>query len=262
VVDVGLIKSSANSVLPAGFYWDEKLKLGEETAALTAKVWPNYLVLESDRPEAALTFEISEAELIRRFPVWGIRRTETHELVAFINAVQIAIDEGPSFPKDGWFFALNAGVKKTAPNCLCLLVANVDPSARGFGFSSILIQKSKQEALALGFDTLIAPVRPTLKHNFPMMPTDEYLAKRSKNGECFYPWIQLHEKLGGEILNVCAESVEILASLGKWREWTGLPLQTAGSHILPGGLVPLQIDLEKNLGIYREPNVWIRYSLK
>jgi GNAT superfamily N-acetyltransferase len=237
------------------FFWDNELKLGRETAELTAKIWPNYLVVESDIPEPGLKFEITQEEFVRRFPVWGIRRSEDKRLVAFANAVQVCLETQETLPSEGWRFAIQSGASGKTPNALCLVIANIDPSARGQGFGKVLIERAKQAARELGFLNLVAPVRPTLKHQEPLMPMTEYLLTRID------PWIKTHIESGGEVLNVCEESVVITATLNKWREWTGLSLQENGEHNLPHGLVPLSVDLQKGIGIYREPNVWLRYRI-
>jgi hypothetical protein len=183
-------------------------------------------------------------------------------LVAFANGVQLAVDlSEPFLPDSGWRFAIQSAGSGEPRNCLCLLVANVDPTARGLGFSQILIERAKQATRELGFDTMIAPVRPTLKHKSPFTPMKDYVLRRAENGEIFDPWINMHVKSGGRIVNICPESVRVRATLKKWREWTGLPLQSSGDRVLPHGLVPLKVDTLKNVGTYCEPNIWVRYSL-
>lgn len=248
--------------LPKGYAWDPSLRLGKETAELTARVWPNYLIAESDLPEPRLKFEISQQEFLRRFPAWGIRREDTGGLVAFANGVQLALDlSQPSLPEGGWQYAIQSADSKAPRNALCLLVANVDPTVRGLGLARTLVERAKLATLGLGFDTMIAPVRPTRKHESPFTPMDEYILKRTERGELYDPWLNLHHQAGGKIVNVCSESVCVRATLGKWREWTGLPLQASGDRLLPQGLVPLKVDTEGNVGTYSEPNVWVRYDL-
>ncbi len=237
--------------LPSGFYWDEQLQLGAETAALTARVWPVYLVEDSDRPEPGLRLEITEAELARRFPVWGIRRADTGALAAYINAAVIRADlEASQLPDQGWRFAIQAAVKAETPNCLCLLVANVDPASRGAGLSACLLERAKAETRGRGLDTLIAPVRPLRKDWAP--------GQSEADSD---PWINLHLRAGGEVVNVCAESVRVEASLGLWRRWTGLGLGASGEYELDGARGPLVVDHVAGIGVYREPNVWVRYRL-
>jgi hypothetical protein len=35
----------------------------------------------------------------------------------------------------------------------------------------------------------------------------------------------------------------------------------AGAHVVPGALVPVEIDLESDTGTYVEPSVWYLHSL-
>jgi hypothetical protein len=247
--------------LPAGFHWDEKLRLGRETAALTALVWPRYLVEESDIPEPGLKFEITREELERRFPAWGIRRDSDRKLVAFANGVHLFADFSKPLPSEGWRFAIQSAGTSASTNCLCLLVANIDPSARGLGFSKILIARAKQAALESGFQKMIAPVRPTLKALEPFVAMEEYVRRRSEKGGYFDPWLEVHSRSGGSYDSVCGESVKIVASLGKWRAWTGLSLCKNGPVAIPDGVSPLKVDVQAGVGIYQEPNVWFRYDL-
>jgi len=246
--------------LPEGFRWDPDLTVGEETAALTRLVWPKYLIEPSDIPEPALQFEIEAIELARRFPLWGIRQTETGCLAAYLNGALIHADlSSNEFPDQGWSFAIEKAYSPEIPNCLCLLVANVDPPLRKLGLSQLLLEKAKEVTAALGYSTMIAPVRPTRKHEFPAMPMSEYLKKCAEDGGIFDPWLRTHARYGAEILNVCSRSVEVKATLAKWHAWLGVTLPRAGECELPGGLAPLQI--ENGIGIYRESNVWVRYRL-
>jgi GNAT superfamily N-acetyltransferase len=249
-------------LLPDGYHWDDQLQLGRETAQLTARVWPKFLVAESDLPQPGLKFQISAEEFQRRFPLWGIRRNCNRQLVAFANAAQVTADlERDELPATGWQYAIRAASESHESNCLCLLVANVDPAERGLGLAHILINRVKQATREMGFKDLIAPLRPTLKHRAPFAPTSAYLNQRSESGGHYDTWINLHVRSGGQIVNVCSQSVQVRATLNKWREWTGLPLNRSGDHVLPDGLVPLKVDLYRNLGEYSEPGVWVRYAL-
>ncbi|MGZ3722624.1 MAG: hypothetical protein ACXVA9_06825 [Bdellovibrionales bacterium] len=250
-------------ILPDGYYWDNTLRLGDETSQLTKQIWPNFLIDESDIPEPGLKFSISVEELNSRFPVWGIRDERDLKLVAYAQAVLIHADiKKDALPDSGWRFACEALVSVASPNCLCLLAVNVDPSVKHMGFSQSLVAKAKLVTLEKGFSTMIGPVRPALKSEFPQMTMDEFLEMRSTSGEIFDPLVRAHVHFGGEVLNVCNESVLIKASLAKWQEWTGLEFGQSGAYELPQGLAPIEIDAENDLGVYREPNVWVRYRLR
>jgi hypothetical protein len=54
----------------------------------------------------------------------------------------------------------------------------------------------------------------------------------------------------------------ITAGLHQWRQWTGLPFDTAGPIIVPGALVPIICDPQRDIATYIEPNAWIRHDIK
>jgi hypothetical protein len=43
----------------------------------------------------------------------------------------------------------------------------------------------------------------------------------------------------------------------EWEEWTEMALPESGNYVVPGALVPITIDRERNEGAYVEPNVWM-----
>jgi len=45
------------------------------------------------------------------------------------------------------------------------------------------------------------------------------------------------------------------------RGWTGKRFPDDGRYTFPGGLAPVDIDHQQNLGSYWEPNVWIVHTL-
>jgi hypothetical protein len=249
-----------STFLPSDFTWDLQVHLGDETSELMRCVWPRYLIEKSDLEETPHKTELSDDELASRFSMWGIRRKADGKLVAFASAVLIPIDlNAKSYSDSGWGFALEAYYSKERPNCLCLLSANVDPNLRNLKFSYALLEAAKELAVDFGFNTVLAPVRPTQKSKFLEMPMDEYIEKKSREGEIFDPWLRTHVKLGGEILNVCSQSVIVKATLSKWQEWLGHPIQNTQDLQLPMGLSLLKVDAANNIGFYVEPNIWVRY---
>jgi hypothetical protein len=111
-----------------------------------------------------------------------------------------------------------------------------------------------------GLDTLIAPVRPTLKHRYPLTPIERYLSWRRPDGTHLDPWLRTHERLGADIVKVAPESVVVTASVAEWEEWTEMALPESGAYVVSGALVPIEIDRERDEGVYVEPNVWMVHS--
>jgi hypothetical protein len=110
-----------------------------------------------------------------------------------------------------------------------------------------------------GLDTLIAPVRPTLKDRYPLTPIETFIGWRRPDGELLDPWLRTHERLGAEIVKVAPRSMEIPGKVAEWEEWTKMVFPETGSYVVPGALVPVEIDRERDQGLYLEPNVWMAH---
>jgi hypothetical protein len=109
-----------------------------------------------------------------------------------------------------------------------------------------------------GLGALIAPVRPTWKERFPLIPLEDYARWTRGDGLPYDPWIRLHVRLGGESLEVCPESMVVEAGRAEWEGWTGLELPGDGDYVVPGALVPVRF--RDGVGRYVEPNLWIRHA--
>jgi GNAT superfamily N-acetyltransferase len=145
------------------------------------------------------------------------------------------------------------------PDVLSAVVAVVDPARQGEGLSALLIEGMRAAAARAGFPALIAPVRPTRKTEFPLIPLERYARWTREDGLPFDPWIRLHARLGAELLDVCPASMTIEGSVAEWAEWTGLEFPDDGEYVVPGALVPVRI--EDGRGVYVEPNVWMRHPV-
>src|SRR5256885_16473771 len=143
------------------------------------------------------------------------------------------------------------------PTVLCALGITIAPECRGQGLSRRMIERMAKIGRDHGLDTLIAPVRPTLKHRYPLTPIYDYLSWRRQDGTHLDPWLRTHERLGADIVKVAPESVVVTGTVAEWEEWTEMALPESGTYVVPGALVPIKIDRERNEGVYVEPNVWM-----
>jgi hypothetical protein len=109
-------------------------------------------------------------------------------------------------------------------------------------------------------ETLIIPVRPTLKKDYPQTDIKQYITWKREDGQLFDPWLRVHEKLGGEIIEVCSKAMKISGTISNWENWTGMKFPEKGKYIIPGALKPVEFDIKKNVGIYIEPNVWVEHK--
>ena len=149
--------------------------------------------------------------------------------------------------------------ERPEPDVLSALVAVVDRGRQGEGLSGFLIRAMADLAREHGFPALIAPVRPTWKDRYPLIPMERYASWRREDGLPFDPWLRLHARLGAELLEVCPASMRIEGSVAEWEEWTGLRFPDDGDYVAPGALVPVRVA--GGHGTYVEPNVWMRHSV-
>jgi hypothetical protein len=168
-------------------------------------------------------------------------------------------------PDNGIEWATETAVKQfrkgQTPNILCAFQIIVPDKVRGMGMSYEAVKTMVDIGHRFGLISLIAPVRPNLKSEYPELPMDEYINWKRADGLPFDDWIRVHIKLGAKILRICDRSYAIKASIKDWEGWTGIRFTSSGSYTMRGGLVPLIIDLENDIGIYIEPNVWMAHNI-
>jgi GNAT superfamily N-acetyltransferase len=145
------------------------------------------------------------------------------------------------------------------PTTLCAVQVMIRADAQGRGLSSRLLSGMTARAREHRLDALIAPVRPTAKHDYPLIAMERYIEWRRDDGELFDPWLRTHERLGAVIFAVATESMTIPGSRAEWEEWTGLSFPEDGDYVVPGGLVPVRV--RDGHGLYVEPNVWMRHPV-
>jgi GNAT superfamily N-acetyltransferase len=188
---------------------------------------------------------------------------ERDEVVGGGNAIPAAWDgDIASLPDGGIDAVVEAPFAEGAPTptVLCALQILIAPEYRGRGLSRRMIERMAEIGRNHGLGTLIAPVRPTLKHRYPLTPIDRYLSWRRLDGTHFDPWLRTHERLGASIVKVAPESVRVAGTVAEWEEWTEMALPESGAYVVPGALVPVEIDRERDEGVYVEPNVWMVHS--
>lgn len=134
----------------------------------------------------------------------------------------------------------------------------VDDRRRGQGWSTRMLAAMRDLARSRGAAHLIAPVRPSGKAAYPLVPIETYCQWHTDRQERFDPWIRAHCRVGGTVLHPCHESMVVEASVTDWTSWTGLQFLSAGDYVIPGGHVPLVVA--DGRGHYREPGVWLLHA--
>jgi len=148
-----------------------------------------------------------------------------------------------------------------APNMLSALEITLLPGYRGRGNSGVSLDAVRRHAHAMGLQKLFAPVRPTAKARGPFTPIAEYAHRQSEDGLPSEPWLRIHVRAGGRIIEVASTNMIIAGNLAEWRSWTGLPLAQSGAVAIPENLVPLLGSAEQDHAAYVEPNIWVEHSI-
>jgi GNAT superfamily N-acetyltransferase len=168
-------------------------------------------------------------------------------------------------PTDGWdavvrWAALDRMADRT-PNLVSALDITVHPDRQGEGLAARMLDALRRNARRLGFDELVAPVRPAGKPTEPDTPMTEYAHRTRDDGLPSDPWLRVHVRAGGEIVGVCPRAMVVPGTLAEWRDWTGLPFDRTGDVLVPGALVPVHCSVEHDHAVYVEPGVWVRHRL-
>jgi GNAT superfamily N-acetyltransferase len=220
---------------------------------LSSQVFPEFLSHNSMEPHWN--------RLYTEFPSFQLALLDGGEPVAEVHAVPISWDGTVAGLPSGWDAAFELGMTRPAePSALSLLAIAVLPARQGEGLARRMLDASLSAARDEGLAAVLAPVRPTLKDRYPLIPIERYLEWRRADGSHFDPWLRLHERAGGEIVAGAPESLVIEAPVSDWEAWTRTALPADGDYVVPGMLAPLRV--RDGSGRHAEPNVWVRHRLQ
>lgn len=186
-------------------------------------------------------------------------------VVAVGNTIPLVWDGVIEHMPLGWDDAFERAVHDhdvgRKPTTLCAIQATVDRSLQGRGLSRMVLRGMRHRAAQAGLSALIAPVRPTLKSQYPLIPMERYIQWTQPDGSPFDPWLRTHWRLGAQIVKVAEPSMLIESTIVDWEDWTKMRFPETGQYIVPGALNPIEIDVEADRGRYSEPNVWMQHAV-
>ncbi len=220
---------------------------------LTEKTFPEYM----NHNEPGRNW----GRLYTDFPDFQVGLLDDDELVAEAHAIPVPWDGSVAGLPSGWDEGFEAGMamEQTA-TALMAIAISVAPDQQGRQLSSRMIQTFVDNAQAAGLSLgVIAPVRPTWKERYPLIPIEEYMEWRRPDGAHFDPWLRIHERVGGEILAAAPRSMLVRTPTPEWEEWTGMAFPADGEYVFPGALATLVV--EEGVGTHVEPNVWVLHRV-
>lgn len=234
---------------------DERPDLWEHAEIAFRDVWPEYNQHGDVSGEYFGALVPRHAHL--QFLIWD---TDADHVVARGRTIP--------FRWDGTLADLPAGIDAMGlravrdpgpPTVLSALAAEVLPDRQGSGVSKLVIAAMADRAAAAGLDALVAPVRPSWKDRYPLIPIEHYATWTRDDGLPFDPWLRVHVRLDATALRPEPHSMRITASVDEWTKWTGMEFQGDGHYVFPGGLAPLEV--RDGVGRYWEPNIWMLHRL-
>lgn len=206
-------------------------------------------------------------QLYLSFPNFQFFLLDGEELVGCGNCVPLHLKDASltNLPDTGWNWALSQAFDDKAsgclPNILSALQIAINPKYRGKGISELLVKTMKEIAIEHEFKQFVLPVRPNMKHKYPLIDIDEYMKWKNDDGLPYDAWIRVHARNGAQILKSCRKSMYVSGTIAEWEQWTGYDLKSSGQYLFPSALTPIEVDIKKDIAIYSEPNVWMYYKL-
>ncbi|MFZ6026220.1 MAG: GNAT family N-acetyltransferase [Chloroflexota bacterium] len=230
-----------------------------EADALCGPAWPEFMLHDpvSDNWDylmndfAAFQFFLCDAQ---------------ERIVAVGNTIPLKWDAAmEDLPDRGWDAAFEGGIADLkagrVPNILSALQAVVVADQKGKGISGAIVGRMRSMAKQHGLSRLVAPVRPSWKCRYPLIPMARYVTWQTADGLPFDPWLRVHARMGARFVKVARRSMQIGGSVAEWERWTEMRFPQSGKYIVPGALNPVTIQIEKDRGVYVEPNVWMVHEV-
>jgi GNAT superfamily N-acetyltransferase len=239
----------------AAYTAQERPDLWEDARSRFSGVWPEYNLHAND----------SATYFGSLFPL------HAHlQILFFDRATERVVARGRTIPFrwDGSLEDLPTGIDAVglravgdsrSPTALAALAAEVDTDRQREGLSPLLIQAMAEAARQAGLAPLVAPVRPSWKDRYPLIPIDRYAYWKQDDDLPFDPWLRVHARLGATILRPEPKSMRIESPIDEWERWTGLTFPEDGEYVFPFGLSPLLV--KDGVGSYWEPNVWMLHEV-
>ncbi|MCD6180918.1 MAG: GNAT family N-acetyltransferase [Candidatus Cloacimonetes bacterium] len=225
----------------------------------TSKLWPEFMFHD-------LVSNANWLKLFELFPEVQFSLMANDEIIGVANCLPYFWDKSfEELPERGWDWVLEKGINdklnNIKANTLNGLQIAVNKEHQGKGISSVIVKEMISIARDNGFKYVTIPVRPSLKSKYPLIPIDNYIKWERKDGLPFDPWLRVHVRLGGKIIKPCHKAMYIPGTIAEWEEWTKMKFFETGDYVIQGALKPVKINLEKDIGEYIEPNVWVLHEV-
>jgi len=208
-------------------------------------------------------------ELFDRFEEYqfAMLDTENDRMAAMGNSLAFSWNHAlEDLPEKGWDWVFLKAIEDhkngVEPNIQSAIQIAFHPDYQGQGLSMRMVKAMGAIGKSRGFKHLVAPVRPSQKSQYPLIRIDDYITWTTDEGLPFDAWLRVHVRAGARIIKPCHEAMTIVGTRADWEQWTSLKFPQSGEYIVPGALNPITLNIEKDEGMYVEPNVWMVHEVK
>lgn len=143
------------------------------------------------------------------------------------------------------------------PNVVSALSITIRPDLRGTGIAEGFIQEMKKATVRNGINTMMVPLRPTRKKEYPWTGIHEYAtwtrgennipvrmtqydqsAKPTFNKEVLPhdPWLRKHVRQGAKYAKVIHNSQIVKGCVEDWLSWTGVDIRQEARSAMQSGI--------------------------
>jgi GNAT superfamily N-acetyltransferase len=234
----------------------ERPDLDDEIRTVVRGVWPEFML--HDPISAKYRRRAKDC-----FPRHDVLLLEDGRVAACGWSVALRWDGAIAALPEGYDDALVSAVagheNGIEPNTLCVMAASVRTDRHGEGLAGRLLTAMRERAAEAGLRRVIVPVRPALKASYPLTPMDQFARWSRGDGLHLDRWIRTHQRLGATILGPAPRSMTVFGTVAQWEDWTAMAFPQTGRYVVPHALDLVEIDRERDQGIYSESNLWMRH---
>ncbi len=230
--------------------------LGDQAAAAFRERWPEFIFHDPVPPQYM-------PRVREYFADFDILMLVDGHVAAGGWGVPFAWDATPADLPEGYDSALVRSVDDyeagRQPTALSFMAAAVHPAHDRQGLATAVLRALVQRASEAGMRHVVAPIRPTWKHKYPLVRMSEYATWVRADGLSIDPWIRTHQRMGSRILEVAPNSMVIPGSVAEWERWADMPFPVSGTYVVPDALNLLEVDRDADTAVYREENLWMQH---
>ena len=234
---------------------------GDRADEIAGAAWPTFMLYDpiADEYWGNLFSRFEDYQ----FALWD---SEQNRMAVMANSLPFYWDRPlEELPEGGWDWVFVKAVEDhkngVTPNIQSAIQIAIHPDYQGHKLSAKMVLKMREIGKSKGFQSLVAPVRPSQKSQFPLTSIDRYITWKTDEGLPFDAWLRVHARLGARIIKPCHESMLIRGSLAEWEKWTKMKFPESGQFHVPGALNPVEVNVEKDEALYIEPNVWMVHTI-